>query len=348
MYKGADLWKAKKSKNLKHATSHLRAEALRRYRIKHEDDPEYEPPQTAKGDKSVNKEGENYNAGESNSMAPILSPVRQKSGGNTAKERREIFSREKVLPPIEPDDYLSDEGTVNTRQDKTYTGDVDPEFEHNERQTSIGQVETLEAKTRTKSPVHVQREKQSYLDNKNLLDKSGKNKDKKNITSKDKEHQNGSQVVPTAPESVLQKETIIVYEENNDSLEKTDPFSNLDKTEPKLEQQEKARDISTKLQTENDERRSTNKGFVSNSLQETQQGTNKTESDNANMEERNTGIFKNDLRNQKLTTEEWKESATEIEISDKRRIEGPQAQEILTFDINRPFIQDGIPSQSIY
>ncbi|VDH98316.1 Hypothetical predicted protein [Mytilus galloprovincialis] len=344
---GADLWKAKKSKNLKHATSHLRAEALRRYRIKHEDDPEYEPPQTAKGDKSVNREGDNYNADESISMVPILSPVRQKSGGNTAKERREIFSREKVLPPIEPDDYLSDEGTVNTRQDKTYTGDVDPEFEHNELQTSIGKVDrcTFEAKTGT--PVHVQKdmkEKQSYLD------KPEKSKDKENVTSKDKEHQNSSLVVPKAPGSLLQKERKIVHvvhEEKNDSLDQKDSISNLNKTEPKLEQPEKetesnihvVKDISIELHTKNDERRSTNKGFVSIGLQETQQRINKTESDNANLE------GKNDIRNQQLPTEEWKESATEKEKSDKRRTEGPEAQEILTFDINRPFIQDAEPQK---
>ncbi|CAC5390950.1 unnamed protein product [Mytilus coruscus] len=323
---GADLWKAKKSKNLKHATSHLRAEALRRYRIKHEDDPEYEPPQTAKGDKSVIKEGVNSKAGESISMAPILSPVSQKSGGNTAKDRRETFSREKVLPPIQPDDYLSDEGTVNTKQDKTFTGDVDPKVEHNELQTSVGQVDTFEAKARIKSPSPVQKEKQSYLDNKDLLDKPEKSKNEENVTSKDKEHQNGSQVVPTAPESLLRKERIIVYEENSSSLDNKESVSNLDKTEPKLEQLGKenesniAKDISTKLDTKNDERRSTNKGLVRIGLQETQQRTNKTEIDNKNFEERN--IYKDDIMNQQMPTEEWRESATEIKKADKRSIEG--------------------------
>ncbi|XP_052060229.1 cilia- and flagella-associated protein 44-like isoform X9 [Mytilus californianus] len=346
---GADLWKAKKSKNLKHATSHLRAEALRRYRIKHEDDPEYEPPQTAKGDKSVIKEGDNSKAGESISMAPILSPVSQQSGGNTAKDRRETFSREKVLPPIQPDDYLSDEGTFNTRQDKTYTGDVDPNVGHNELQTSVGQVDTFEAKAKTKPP-SVQKEKQSYLD-KDLLDKTEKPKDEENVTSKDKEHQNGSQVVPTASESLLRKERIIVYEGNSGSLDNKESVSNLEKTEPRLEQPEKenhenesniAKDVSTKLDTKNDERRSTNKGLISIGLQDTQQRTNKTEIDNQNFEERN--IYKDDIRKQQMPTEEWRESATEMK-ADKRSIEGPQDQEILTFDIDRPFIQEAEPQK---
>lgn len=53
MIQGAGYWKNKKSKNLKHATSHLRAEALRRYRLNHANDPLYEPDVSRTDDKDI-------------------------------------------------------------------------------------------------------------------------------------------------------------------------------------------------------------------------------------------------------------------------------------------------------
>lgn len=109
------MWKKKKSKNLKIATSHLRAEALRRYRLKHANDKQYEPP--------VQPENKKSNEAESGQVKDEL--VRKQSDiDKNITERRETFSREQVLPPIQRQsrEYTND-SVITDKGDQTHSKD---------------------------------------------------------------------------------------------------------------------------------------------------------------------------------------------------------------------------------
>ena len=84
--KGVGYWKNKTSKNLKQATSHLRAEAIRRYRLNHAGDPTYEPHVPGENCKNI-------------PHTSHLPPVKEKSKEDI-DQKVESFSTDRILPPI--------------------------------------------------------------------------------------------------------------------------------------------------------------------------------------------------------------------------------------------------------
>lgn len=102
---------------MKIATSHLRAEALRRYRLKHANDKQYEPP--------VQPEKKKSNGAESGQVKDESLVKKQSDIDKNITERRETFSREKVLPPIQPQsrDYTNDTSVITDKGDQTHNKD---------------------------------------------------------------------------------------------------------------------------------------------------------------------------------------------------------------------------------
>lgn len=109
---------------MKIATSHLRAEALRRYRLKHANDQRYEP--TVRPEKEMSQKEIKKSPRSKSGQVKDDSLARQQSDiDNNITERRETFSREKVLPPIQPQtrDYTNNTSSIREKSDQTHSKD---------------------------------------------------------------------------------------------------------------------------------------------------------------------------------------------------------------------------------